>query len=208
MSKPISFSTSDLIAITIGTVGFFTAVVQIWLARRTSIRSGQLKQSHLLLRFGGISIANEALTIVYGTSWPPNERRAMTLRIILTNNGNRAAEHLKLSIVLPAAAGAPWGDKSFAPEVGISPGFESSSSRIGELVQTNLYIPILSPGETAFVDQPFALQASTAFDHRVHITTADKVDASLDVSIGYSLAFDIVLHSKEEPPISSRLYVR
>lgn len=158
--------------------------------------------------FGNIDLRKSPLEIVYGTSWAPKEFRPMILRIIFRNEGSRAAQHVKMGIVLPALANYGWEKATFSPDRGIVPGFESRAVRIGDLVQSDLYLAVLPPGESGAFDHPFWLTSTTEIDRDLTVTTNDGVDVSMAVKGSYAFKFDITLHSQEEQPIVASIQVQ
>jgi hypothetical protein len=207
-----SLSTSDWVAISIGALAIIVALLigqyQIRVARQLAIQSGQFKQPGLAIYFGNIDLRKSSLDIVYGTSWADKEYRPLILRVIFRNQGSRAAQHVKMGIVLPILANYGWDGATFAPDRGIVPGFVSRAVKIGELVQSDVYVPVLPPGESGAFDQPFWLPSTTEINRDLTVTTRDGIDVSMGVKGSYSLKFDVTLHSQDDQPIVASIRVQ
>ena len=177
-------------------------------ARRLAVMSGSLKSSRLSLKFGALPLESSGTlnhTIVYGMPKGFKRKYIGVFRIIIRNDGERAAENVKLEVIIPAGVNSGSEYLKFRPGKGVLPGVLRECFRIEKLLHVYHYIPIINPGESVSVDEPLWLETTVDVPFATTVRTADKKAVKLKAAYTPSFVFDLVLSHKEELPLTSQI---
>jgi hypothetical protein len=129
------------------------------------------------------------------------------LRMLIENTGKRAAENVKLEIVVPAVANSGSEFVKGGVAKGILPGVARECFRIGKLLHVFFYFPIINPGETISVEEPFWILPTVDVPFSRVVPTADKKHATLQGAYTFVFVFNFVLLHKEDPAWASTVEI-
>lgn len=193
-----------------GVVCAVFAYFQVRDARRIAASSGSFKSPQLVVRYGALPLSSEegrTLKLIYGMPKDFKREYAGILRMLIQNTGTRAAENVKLEIVVPAGANSGWEFLEGRSAKGILPGVIRECFRIEKLLHVFYYFPIINPGETLSVDEPFWIETTVDIPFSTVVSTADKKRMKLKGAFTIAFVFQFVLFHKEDLPWSSKLEI-
>ena len=199
-----------ILGVVIGAVCAVFAYFQIREARRIAASSGSFKSPQLVVRYGALPLSSEegrTLKLVYGMPKDFKREYVGILRMLIENTGTRAAENVKLEIVVPAGANRVSEFLEGRPAKGILPGVIRECFRIEELLHVYYYFPIINPGETLSVNEPFWIETTVDIPFSTVVSTADKKRMKLKGAFTIAFVFQFVLFHKEDLPWSSKVEI-
>ena len=199
-----------LVGLVIGFAGVLFAYYQLREARRIARSSGVLKAPQVTLAYGAphIYLKNSNIqTIVYGM--PPNskDRNVGILRFLVQNAGTRAAENVKLQIVIPAGANRGGEFVGYGKERGILPGMSRECFRVKELLYVYYYLPIINPGEPISIEEAFWIETTVDARLTTVAPTLGKKEIKVELGFSFAFVFHLVLQHKEDLPLVTDIHV-
>lgn len=197
-----------VLGIIVGIVGAIISYFSIREARRIATLGGATKSPQLSLNYGALPLepsTKPIRNIVYGMPAGFKREYIGVLRLVIQNHGKRAAENVKLEIVVPAGVNSGSEHLKFRPGRGVLPGVSRECFRIGKLLHVYHYIPIINPGEPVSVDEPLWLETTVEAPISTTVSTADHMKVTLKGSFTFGFVFDLVLFQKEELPFASQI---
>lgn len=195
-----------MIGIAATILGVLLSYFNIRVAKKIALTSGWLKMPRLLVRYGGLVIGNNFVQeVVYGVTSEIKKVQIGVLRVVIENNGARAAENIKLEIVVPYGANRGGSEHLKGELKGIMPGFSRQCFRINNLLHIYHHLPALNPRENMSVDEPFWIEKTVDLQGEIpfHDVGGEQIQLKYQVTLG--LEFNIFLFSKEDIPIASKV---
>jgi hypothetical protein len=197
-----------ILGVLVGAVCAVFAYFQIREARRIAASSGSLKSPQLVVRYGTVPLGpDHGVKILYGMPKGFKMEYVGTLRMLIENSGKRAAENVKLEIVVPAGANSGSEFAEFRLAKGILPGGARECFRIGNLVHVFYHFPVINPGEIVSVDEPFWIMTTVDVPFSKVFPTADNKSVRVKGSFTIAFVFSIVLFHKEDMPWASKVEI-
>ena len=197
----------ESIGVIIGILGVLGTIVaagisyhNIRVTRKIAESSGALNVPQMTLGYG-ISPFDPKISniqeVVYGMPQIKDGKYVGVFRVVVSNVGKRAAENVKLEVVIPAGANRGGEVLEHKLTKGILPGVSRETFRIDKLLHVYHYFPIINPEENISIDEPFWIEKTVDCKWSTTVTTKDKMDLNLKLGMTLGFVFRLDLHHKD-----------